>query len=443
MRPRVIVIGLDGLEPAFAFDRFADVMPNLSAMRARGAWGPLRSTTPPITVPAWACMTSGTDPGRLGVYGFRNRRPGGYEMEMATARSIRVPRLWNLLSDAGKRVIVVGVPPTYPPAPVHGEMVSCLLTPPGRPFTHPASLQAEIEKQTGPWKSDVEEFRSGETARIVRDIEHMSDQRFAAAAHLARTRDWDFLMMVDMGGDRLHHALLGTPQWNEVGRRFYARLDAHLGALCALADADTTVLVVSDHGAREMEGVFRINDWLAREGLLVLADRQTTSRAFHPGLVDWKRTTAWAEGGYYARIFVNVRGELPEGTIEPSDRERVVAEIEARLAEAPVANKAHRPESLYDDVQGAAPDLMVFFADLAVRAVGSVGGLDVVGRENDTGPDGANHSWHGVFAMTGPAVRPGRVDGAILQDVTPTVLGALGVDVPKGCLGIPRIGATA
>jgi hypothetical protein len=52
-------------------------MPNLARLMAHGTWGPLRSVTPPITVPAWACMFSGYDPGELCVYGFRNRRPGG------------------------------------------------------------------------------------------------------------------------------------------------------------------------------------------------------------------------------------------------------------------------------------------------------------------------------------------------------------------------------
>ena len=72
-RGRVAVIGLDCAEPSLVFDRFADELPNISQLIARGTWGPLRSVDPPITVPAWSCMLTGRDPGELGIYGFRNR----------------------------------------------------------------------------------------------------------------------------------------------------------------------------------------------------------------------------------------------------------------------------------------------------------------------------------------------------------------------------------
>ncbi|MBW2191752.1 MAG: alkaline phosphatase family protein, partial [Deltaproteobacteria bacterium] len=75
-RHRMIVIGLDCAAPRLVFERYRDAMPNLRALMERGTWGPLRSSEPPITVPAWTCMVSGRDAGELGLYGFRNRVPG-------------------------------------------------------------------------------------------------------------------------------------------------------------------------------------------------------------------------------------------------------------------------------------------------------------------------------------------------------------------------------
>ena len=110
-----MVIGLDCAPPALVFDRLEAALPNLTKLRRRGAWGPLRSVAPPITVPAWACMVSGRDPGELGLYGFRNRVPGTYDLSVADGDAVQVPRVWDLAGEAGKRVAVCYVPMTSPP----------------------------------------------------------------------------------------------------------------------------------------------------------------------------------------------------------------------------------------------------------------------------------------------------------------------------------------
>ena len=78
-KPRVAIIGLDCAEPFLVFDRFANHLPNITALRQRGLYGKLESVIPAITVPAWSCMTSGKDPGTLGIYGFRNRSDYTYK----------------------------------------------------------------------------------------------------------------------------------------------------------------------------------------------------------------------------------------------------------------------------------------------------------------------------------------------------------------------------
>lgn len=100
---KVAVIGLDCAAPELVFERFRDELPNLSRLMTEGAWGPLRSIHPPITVPAWACMMSGRDPGQLGLYGFRNRKDysyGGYAI--ANAQALRDDRVWDILSRTGR-----------------------------------------------------------------------------------------------------------------------------------------------------------------------------------------------------------------------------------------------------------------------------------------------------------------------------------------------------
>jgi predicted AlkP superfamily phosphohydrolase/phosphomutase len=91
---------------------------------------------------------------------------------------------------------------------------------------------------------------------------------------------------------------------------------------------------------------------------------------------------------------------------------------------------------VYPEVRGVAPDLIVYFGDLAWRSVGSVGNRSIYTYENDTGPDGANHDRSGVFAMAGVPGQPtGEVQGLRLVDVGPTIMRLFGVEAPEGVVG--------
>ena len=68
---RVLVVGLDCLTPQLVLDRWLDQLPTIKSLLGKSVYGPLKSCVPPITVPAWACMTTSKNPGALGIYGFR------------------------------------------------------------------------------------------------------------------------------------------------------------------------------------------------------------------------------------------------------------------------------------------------------------------------------------------------------------------------------------
>jgi predicted AlkP superfamily phosphohydrolase/phosphomutase len=151
---------------------------------------------------------------------------------------------------------------------------------------------------------------------------------------------------------------------------------------------------------------------------------------------------AWGDGGYYGRLFLNVRGREPQGVVDPERYEEVRGEL-ARKLEAmpgpdgrPLGNVVIRPEDAYPDVRGVAPDLIVYFGDLEWRSVGQVGTGQVFTYENDTGPDGANHDRTGVFVLAGVPGQPtGRCQGLRLVDVGPTILSLYGLEPPEGAQG--------
>jgi predicted AlkP superfamily phosphohydrolase/phosphomutase len=446
---RALVIGLDCAAPQLVFDRWLDELPNLRSLTERGSWGVLRSCDPPITVPAWSVMTSSRSPGALGFYGFRNRKDHSYDaLAFADSRSVRLPRLWDLLSSAGRQVIVLGVPQTYPVSQVNGVMISCFLTPDtNRQYTYPAALKQEIEGLVGEYMLDVPNFRTEDKERVLRDIETMTERRFRVAEHLLETRPWDLFFMVEMGTDRIHHAFwrYSDPEHRlyEPGNRFehamrdyYRGVDEKLGRLLRFADEDTAVLVVSDHGAKRIDGGICVNEWLRREGYLVLRQEPSEPTRLTPELVDWERTTAWGEGGYYCRLFLNVAGREPQGTVAQEDYERVRNELKEKLEALgdehgrPIGTVAHRPEELYSERNGIVPDLMVYFGDLYWRSVGQVGTGTVHVFENDTGPDDANHAHEGLYILAADGVAPGRGGQRSLLDVAPTLLTLLGEPVP-------------
>jgi len=451
---KVAVIGLDCVPPELAFDRWRDELPTLKRLTEQGCWGKLKSVVPPITVPAWSCMMSSRDPGELGIYGFRNRKDHSYDgLAFATATAVREDRVWDILGRAGKQVIVLAVPGTYPPAPVNGCLVGCFLTPSAESdYAYPAALKAELTGRFGAYRLDVENFRSDEKERILEQIYQMTEQHFAMARHLVTTRPWDFFMMVEMGTDRIHHAFwkFSDPahrkyekgnKFEHAIRDYYRFVDAQVAGLLPLLGDDTSVFVVSDHGAQNMEGGICVNEWLTREGYLALAEPVAGPTPIGQAKLDWSRTRAWGEGGYYSRIFLNVRGREPQGVIPPGEYEAVREELrrkfEAMLDEKgrPLGTRVFKPEEVYRVVRGVPPDLIVYFGNLRWRSVGSLGLGTVHTFENDTGPDDANHSEYGIFILREPGLKSRRVEGLSLMDIAPTILDRFGIAPPAGMQG--------
>jgi predicted AlkP superfamily phosphohydrolase/phosphomutase len=179
-----------------------------------------------------------------------------------------------------------------------------------------------------------------------------------------------------------------------------------------------------------------VNEWLRQEGYLTLKEEPSAPAPLRPDMVDWPRTTAWGEGGYYSRVFLNVAGREPEGTVRPDEYERVRDELKTKLEALgddqgrPIGTVAHRPEELYEERNGVPPDLLVYFGDLLWRSIGQVGTGSTHVLENDTGPDDANHAPNGLYLLAGDGVEPGPGDERGLMDIAPTLLTLLGEPVP-------------
>jgi len=452
---KILVIGLDCAAPEILLGD--ESLPNIRQLMALGGYGRLESVVPPITVPAWMCMATSRDPGSLGAYGFRNAVDRSYDrLKVIDADWFRAVNVWDQVAMQGGRSVLLGVPPSYPPKRVNGVRVGCFLTPDttAGEYTAPPDVADEIEGLVGPYPVDVDDFRTEDKDRLRDDILEMTGKHFEVARHFLRTRDWDYFQLVEIGLDRMHHGFWKhhdprhvrhdpASPYRDVVRDYYRYLDHEIGTLLELLEEDTLVLVLSDHGARPLDGGFCINEWLLEEGLLALeGPYPDTPTPFEELAVDWSATRAWSAGGYYARIFMNVQGREAEGVIPVDGYDAARAELRRRLEATvgpdgePLGTRVFVPEEVYETVNGIAPDLIVYLGDLAWRAVGSVGHGSIHIPGNDTGPDDCNHAQHGAFVLAGPGIPAvGELQGVRLLDMAPTLLELAGYDVPDSMQG--------
>lgn len=401
-------------------------------------------------------MATSQDPGSLGIYGFRNRANYMYGgLSFVNSSSIKEPAIWDHLALHGKRSVVMGVPPSYPLRPIEGIRIGCFLTPDTKEneFTFPSAVGDEIRSLVGSYPVDIREFRTDDKARVRDEIFEMSRKHWKVVRWLLREKEWDYFHYVDIGLDRVHHGFWDSfdPRhihykhgnvFESVIPDYYFWLDEQIGAIADDLGEEVILLVVSDHGAQRLDGGFAVNEWLVREGLLALDSIPDCVTPFAKLKVNWAKTKVWSEGGYYARVFLNVEGREPRGVIPMKEyegfRDTIKRKFEALTdpEERPLRSKVFKPEEIYRNVRNVAPDLIVHFGDLYWRSIGSVGHGRIHLEENDTGPDACNHAQFGAFILHAPDLKQrGECKGARLLDIAPTLLDLAGYDVPPSMQG--------
>ena len=422
MTRKLFFLGLDSLPPRSLYGDLSSAFSYIKGLAGDGAQYVMRSCRPPITIPAWLVMFTGKTPGELGIYGFRHKAKGGYSGYIVNGRNVKEETIWDLLGKKDIHVGMYGIPPTYPPRPVKGFLVSDFTTPnASKVYTFPPWLKGELERTTGTTVFDIV-YRSEDKECVARDVMSMLDNHLKQVEHLALTKKWDVFLYVEISVDRAHHAFwrFFDPQhpkydehsiYSNVIPAVYKRIDEWFENLHHKLPKDTVVVIASDHGVKAMKGAFAINQWLVEQGYLKL---KVDSHSLKPGtepeenLIDWEHATAWAWGGYYSRIFVNMKGREPKGTVEQEHYAEVIESIREELKSLrspegePWQTIVEKPEEVYPRIEGDPPDLMVYLDDLNWRAAGTLGWSSSYLEKNDRGPDDAVHDWYGVFAIYDP-----------------------------------------
>lgn len=479
---RFLLIGLDGLEPSLA-KQWMDqgLLPHLAALREQGAFLPCASTRPPVTFPAWTTCVTGVNPGKHGIFDFTLQTPGARRIEFCNSSYRKAPALWNILSEAGKRVAVLGVPGTYPPEPVNGVMVSGFDSPVATAVDPSCVYPRERFADFQDWRfADFQESFIGPAwheAALESLLTKIADKE-RIALELLEEEAWDFFMVVFGESDTVsHHFWLfhdnNSPRHLTDGpaqaiKEVYRRLDVSVGKLMAATPPGAIIGVVSDHGfGGAGTGVVHLNNWLAQEGYLSFDGKSGESvlkrmalrfapvglrgllfRWFKPlasaaesrsrfGGIDWSRTRAWSEElNYFPNIRVNLAGRDPDGLVAPEDYDDFVAALCRKLESwAPIARAWPRAELFEGPYLDRAPDIILELAlehGYSHSCLRSRGGeafrritADEIYGGKEKGMTG-NHRDPGVLFLS---AKP-QGEHASLQDIAPTILSALGVAGP-------------
>ena len=450
---KILLIGLDSASPEILFTD--ERLQNIRRIMEIGCYGRLESVIPPQAVPAWMCMATSQDPGSLGVYGPRNRFDRSHNgLISADSMSVKEISIWDHLADAGKRSILVGVPLTYPLRKINGISVGDAFTiPPNQvDFACPAEVMDEIIDLVGEYPVNIKGFHTSDKERLREQVFSTSRKQFQLVRHFLETQEWDYFHFVDMGLDLIQrgfwqffdpqHRLYepGNP-YKDVIPDYYLFLDEQIGQILELLTDDTIVLVASGYGAQRLDGGFCINEWLIKEGLLVLNEYPQEIYPIDQLNVNWAKTKVWSEGDGGAQIFLNLKGREPNGVIELEDGSRFRDELKARLEATldergePMGASAFKPEEIYHHVRNVVPDLIAQLGGVW-QSIGEVGYRKFHIQENQAGLDGCHPSQFGAFILAASnSPLSGEVQGVQLLDLAPTLLDLAGYGFPASMYG--------
>ena len=288
---RVLVLGLDGMDPSVVDLLMAEGrLPNFARLRQYGAYGRLRSMKPLLSPIIWTTVATGRPPSDHGIGHFTATNEKTGEQIPVTSRMRRVQSLWNILSDAGRTVGVVGWWATWPAESVNGTVVSdhtCyhFLFDEGAggaadragivfPESETDAILSKVRRPGEITESELARFLDVESAR--EDVEfdfndETSHFRWALATALSYVRigldmwesqkpDVEFVYIegVDSTSHLFGHLFRGRDfagelaiQQQRFGRaveEMYLLADEIVGRYLQAIDDRTTLVVLSDHG---------------------------------------------------------------------------------------------------------------------------------------------------------------------------------------------------
>ncbi|ELZ92389.1 alkaline phosphatase family protein [Haloferax volcanii] len=426
--PRVAFIGIDGV-PFTLLSEHPDEFPHFAALADEGSAGDIDSIVPPESSACWPALTTGVNPGETGVYGFQDREVGSYDTYVPMGRDVQATRVWDRVTDAGRKATVMNVPVTFPPQRNVQRMVSGFLSPGVDKAAYPDDFRDTLSEMN--YKIDVNAKlgHDEDKTAFMEDARKTLDRRYEAFEHYIDQDDWDLFFGVFMTTDRVNHFLFKDYERDGKNKdafmEFYRTVDDYLGRIRDALPEDVTLIVASDHGFTSLDYEVHCNTWLEENGWLSYEDDD------HDALSDIDEDSK-AYSLIPGRFFVNLEGREPRGSVPQSEYEAVRDELKAELEalEGPDGNKVAdrvvvKEDAFRGDHDDIAPDLVVIPNHGFDLKSGFKGHDDVFG----VGPRNGMHSFDNATLYVDD---PGAViEDADLYDIAPTILDLMDVEYSR------------
>ena len=358
---RTVIIGLDGM-PYGLMQHLADsgVMPNTRAIIDNGVFSQMESSVPGISSVAWSSVITGTNPGQHGIFGFTDVPDGTYRLSFPNFSDLKTTPFWN--HEGNGRAVIINVPFTYPAVSLDGVLIAGFVALDLKRATYPASLIPKLNEMD--YRVDVDSSKAHQSLDLfLKDLDRTLQARIAAYRYLWDEEDWQTFMLVFTGTDRLGHFLWNA--YEDESHKYHSafldhlhKIDNVIGEIAGRMNTGDPLLILSDHGFELSEYDVQINFLLSQEGFLKFKEspRQSLADIDHS-------TRAFALDP--ARIYVNLEGKYPRGSVKPGDREAIIGELETRLKSLEidgrkVIKRICRKEQVYQGPHlDHAPDLIL------------------------------------------------------------------------------------
>ena len=467
---KVILFGVDGGTWRVIESLSADgKLPHFTEFMREGAYGVLYSTYPPYTLPAWTSIFTGVNPAKHGITDFTVRI--GNEYKLCTARYREVDTMWRISAEAGKKIILVNDPVSYPPEPI-GLHITGFLTPPSsKRYTYPENLKDELDRVAGGYYPEVRQryYRWLKTDRqkAYDALSEYSKKVAEATIHLLRNYPWDAAGTVFTSTDRLQHYFWGMNNYLE---QHYREIDTYLGWVLDIASREEAdVIIVSDHGFRGVKTMFYVNSLLYEHGYIETEKETIATKGLRKAGISRKALLKRLKR--HETILKILRRLLPKTLKKtiPTDgkrintekskafvltdtgvflnheilnnveeRERVINDITQLLTSSGFVKNCVKAEQVIEGpMLRRAPDIFMILEEGVKTSLELH--PSIVSSPTPTNGINGDHEHEGIFLAYGPRVeKAGRLSYSLsVYDIAPTILSLLGVGVPSYCDGKP------
>jgi predicted AlkP superfamily phosphohydrolase/phosphomutase len=269
MKEKTVVLGFDGMDIRYLEDAMEERdLPNFEKLKEEGTLGEMTSVHPPTTIPAWQCMFTGKNPGKLGIFHFQDLNTETGEFEPYDLTEVYGSFIW----DSGIETALNFLPSVSPPYEINGRIVEGIPGP--KDFrTYPEDLKDDIVNE-----DELEVFSKDFNSKMNKSMSYYSTRK-KIMRRVMENYEQDLLVNVYRPTDSVAHFGTSMEEFYDV----YEEMDEELGYYMDRADEEGFQLfLVADHGANHTERAFFINTWLEQKGHLKLNDEgETAEKKLH------------------------------------------------------------------------------------------------------------------------------------------------------------------